>query len=169
MGSDLESRDDIDDMDQTDEYDFEDDLIDDGESCEGSDGSSDNLEGDSGDDEDEDDDDADSADDDEDDDEDVMLDDETEIDDDSEDQQNVEPSDILIEKNISFTDVDAYTNLKRSSMELILSDEQATVRDGEIGVASSSIDVGKITISSTSPTKFELNPRIPELDEFLEQ
>ncbi|XP_024011332.1 prothymosin alpha-A-like [Eutrema salsugineum] len=103
MGSDLELRDDTDDMDQTDEYDSEDDFIDDGESCEGSEGSSNNSEGDSGDDEDEDDDDADSADDDEDDDEDVMLDDETEIDDDSEDQQNVEPSDILIEKNISIS------------------------------------------------------------------
>ncbi|XP_024014530.1 testis-specific Y-encoded-like protein 2 [Eutrema salsugineum] len=100
MGFDAETHDDTDDMDQTDEYDSEDDFIDNGESCEGSDGSSDNSERDSGDDEDEDDDDADSTDDDEDDDEDVMLDDETESNDDSEYHQNVEPNDILIEKNI---------------------------------------------------------------------
>ncbi|XP_024014418.1 prothymosin alpha-A-like [Eutrema salsugineum] len=99
MGFDVESHDDTDDMDQTDEYHSEDDFIDDSESCEGSDCSSDNSEGDSGDDEDEDDDDADSTDDDED----VMLDDETESDDDSEDHQNVEPNDILIEKNISIS------------------------------------------------------------------
>ncbi|XP_024010374.1 uncharacterized protein LOC112085394 [Eutrema salsugineum] len=158
MGSDSETRDDTDDMDQTDEYDSEDDFIDDDESCEGSDGSSDNSKGDSDDDEDEDDDDADLTDDDEDDDEDVMLDDETEIDDDSEDQRDVELSDILIEKNISIS------GHQNSGVKI-----QVTVRDGEIGVASSRIDVGKITISSTSPTKFELNPRILELDEFLEQ
>ncbi|XP_024004763.1 protein PFC0760c-like [Eutrema salsugineum] len=132
MGSDAESHDDTDDMDQTDEYDSEDDFIDDGESCEGSDGSSDNSEGDSGDDEDEDDDDADSTDDDEDDDEDVMLDDETESDDDNENHQNVEPNDILIEKNIS---ISGYHNL-------------ATVRDGEINVAASRIDVGSWIIIS---------------------
>ncbi|XP_024014543.1 arginyl-tRNA--protein transferase 1-like [Eutrema salsugineum] len=164
MGSDPESCDDTDDMDQTDEYDSEDDFIDDGESCEGSGGSSDNSEGDSGDDEDEDDDDADSADDNEDDDEDIMLDDETEIDDDSEDQRNVEPSDILIEKNISISGhqnsvLQTWMHMlisKRYSMELILSDEQgfkiqATVRDGEIGVASSRIDVGTLDFKPELP------------------
>ncbi|XP_024014040.1 glutamic acid-rich protein-like [Eutrema salsugineum] len=156
MGSDSETGEDTDDMDQTDEYDSEDDFIDDDETCEESDGSSDSSEDDSGDDEDEDDDDADSTDDNENDDEDVMLDDETDIDDDSEDQRNVELSDILIEKNISISGhqdsvLQTWVHMlisKRSSMELILSDEQgvkiqAAVSDGEISVASSRIDVAK--------------------------
>ncbi|XP_024006518.1 acidic repeat-containing protein-like [Eutrema salsugineum] len=171
MGSDSETGEDTDDMDQTDEYDSEDDFIDDDETCEESDGSSDSSEDDSGDDEDEDGDDADPTDDNENDDEDVMLDDETDIDDDSEDQRNVELSDILIEKNISISGhqdsvLQTWVHMlisKRSSLELILSDEQgvkiqATVSDGEISVASSRIDVGKITISSTSPTKFDSIP-----------
>ncbi|XP_024010665.1 uncharacterized protein LOC112086120 [Eutrema salsugineum] len=148
MGSDAESHDDTDDMDQTDEYNSEDDFIDDGESCEGSDGSSDNSEGDSGNDEDEDDDDADSTDDDEDDDEDVMLDDETESDDDSEDHQNVEPNDILIEKNIS---ISGHQNL---GVKI-----QATVRDGEIDVAASRIDVDLIGVmENVSNIETENNP-----------